>query len=227
MNRLYLRGMVQRQDDDTDQPLRFIVATEGKKADGLDLRMDGLNLERFRANPVVMYGHDYYGRDALPIGRAENIEVDGPNLLADTIFDPDDEFAQRVEAKYRGGFLNAVSVGFDIRSLDPDTGVVDEWEMIEYSAVPVPLDPDAVVESGRQRAIAFATALTEAREGKVLSQANKSLIEDAIANLSSLLAAANDDEPRGRADDGGLALDAALLGLQRQQALVARGPQPA
>lgn len=197
MSRMYLRGFAQRADD--DKPLRFIVATEGKKADGLDLRMDGLSLERFEANPVVMYGHDYYGRDSLPIGRAENIRIDGPNLLADTIFDPDDEFAQQVERKYRGGFLNAVSVGFDIRNLDPDTGVVDSWEMIEYSAVPIPLDPDAVVESGRQRALALATAFVEAREGKVLSSGNKQLVEQAIETLTSLLQATEkvDDEPRG------------------------------
>lgn len=199
-DRLYLRGIAQRAESDPDKPLRFIVATEGKKADGLDLRMSGLNLDRFRSNPVVMYGHDYWGRESLPIGRAENIEVDGPNLLADTIFDPDDEFAQRVEGKYRGGFLNAVSVGFDIRKIDPETGVVDEWEMIEYSAVPVPLDPDAVVESGRQRSLALATAFAEVRAGKVLSTKNKQLVEQAIETLTSLLATAEpdaDDEPRG------------------------------
>jgi hypothetical protein len=217
MSKLYLRGFAQRAEDDTAGPIRFVVATEGKKADGLDLRMDGLNLDRFRANPVVMYGHDYRGRDSLPIGRAENIEVDGPNLLADTIFDPDDEFAQRVEGKYRGGFLNAVSVGFDIRAIDPETGVVNEWEMIEYSAVPVPLDPDAVVESGRQRAIAFATALTEARDGGALDSGNRSLVEEAIETLSGLLSATekDDDEPRG------LAPAAARLRVEQMQRLAA------
>lgn len=198
MNRLYLRGFAQRAEgDDPERPMRFIVATEGKKADGLDLRMNGLNLDRFRANPVVMYGHDYWGRESLPIGRAENIEIDGPNLMADTVFDPDDEFAQRVEGKYRGGFLNAVSVGFDIRGIDPETGVVEEWEMIEYSAVPVPLDPDAVVESGRARALALATAFAETREGKVLSSKNKTLVTEAIETLQNLLTATEEeDEPR-------------------------------
>ncbi len=220
MSRLYLRGFAQRAEGETDGPMRFIVATEGKKADGLDLRMGGLNLDRFRANPVVMYGHDYWGRESLPIGRAENIEVDGPNLMADTIFDPDDEFAQRVEGKYRGGFLNAVSVGFDIRGLDPETGVVDEWEMIEYSAVPVPLDPDAVVESGRQ--LALATALSEMREGKTLSAKNKTLVEQAVEALNGLLSASekaakdDEDEPRG-----GLSVAAARLRVDHLERLAA------
>lgn len=217
MSRLYLRGFAQRADGDGDGPMRFIVATEGKKADGLDLRMDGLDLDRYRANPVVMYGHDYFGRDSLPIGRAENIEVDGPNLLSDTVFDPDDEFAQRVEAKYRGGFLNAVSVGFDIRGIDPETGVVDEWEMIEYSAVPVPLDPDAVVESGRARALAVASALAEAREGQALSTADRGAVEQAIEALTALLAPPDADDPP-RADDG-LSVAAARLGVEHLETL--------
>lgn len=198
MSRLYLRGIAQRAEADTDGPIRFVVATEGRKADGLNLRMDGLNLDRFLANPVVMYGHDYWGRESLPIGRAENVRVDGESLVADTVFDMDDEFAARVDGKYRGGFLNAVSVGFDIHEMDDETGDVTGWEMIEYSAVPVPMDPDAVVESGRQRAIAMASAIVDGREGKVLSTANQSAVQDAIDALKSLMSAAVPVEDDGR-----------------------------
>lgn len=222
MSRLYLRGFAQRAaDTPSDQPLRFIIATEGRKADGIDLRMDNLDLERFRANPVVMYGHDYWGRESLPIGRAENIDVDGPNLLADTIFDTDDDFARTVERKYRGGFLNAVSVGFDLRDVDPETGVPGEWELIEYSAVPIPLDPDAVVESGRQRSLALATAFAEAREGKVLSAANKQLVEEAIDTLTSLLSAADDDpdDPDRGVNGGGRSIAVDRLGVEHLETL--------
>lgn len=223
MNRLYLRGFAQRAEgDDPERPLRFIVATEGKKADGLDLRMSGLNLDRFRANPVVMYGHDYWGRESLPIGRAENIEVDGPNLLADTIFDPDDDFAQQVERKYRNGFLNAVSVGFDVRKIDPETGVVDEWEMIEYSAVPVPLDPDAVVESGRQRALALASAFSEARIGSALSSDSEALVKQTIETLTSLLP--TEEEPPiegGEGEPRGTSAAAARLRVEHMERLAA------
>lgn len=221
MSRMYLRGFAQRAegDESTEGPIRFIVATEGKKADGLDLRMDGLSLDRFRANPVVMYGHDYYGRDSLPIGRAENIEVVDGQLLADTVFDLDDEFAAQVDRKYRGGFLNAVSVGFDIRGFDPETGVVDAWEMIEYSAVPIPLDPDAVVKAGRQRAIAFATALAEAGDSGALTEGSRSVVEEAIAALTALLPTddpATADEPRD-----GMSLAAARLRAEHMERLAA------
>lgn len=142
----YLRGHVVRADG--DGPIRFVAATEGKKADGIDLRMDRLSLDRFRANPVILYGHTYWGRDSLPIGRSVGEEIDDDRLLIDVEFDRDDQFAAQVERKYRQRFLNAVSVGFDIRGLDQD-GVPDSWELLELSAVPVPLDPEALAESGR------------------------------------------------------------------------------
>lgn len=220
MNSVYLRGFAQRAEgDDPDGPIRFIIATEGMKADGLDLRMDGLNLDRFTSNPVVMYGHQYYGRDSLPIGRAENVTVDGSNLLADTIFDMDDEFAAAVARKYRGGFLNAVSVGFDIRGIDPETGVVNAWDLIEYSAVPVPLDPDAVVESGRQRTLALASAFAEVQSGNGLSDGNRTLVAEAIETLSGLLATDPEADPDG--EPRGLDTAAARLRLEQMERLAA------
>lgn len=53
-------------------------------------------------------------------------------------FDPDDEFARAIERKCRNGFLNTVSVGWDSRG--------DTNELLDISAVPVPGDPDALME---------------------------------------------------------------------------------
>ncbi len=163
MTTTYLRGFAERADNAPgDGPIRFVIATEGRKADGIDLRMDRLSLDRYLANPVVMYGHDYWGRESLPIGRAENVHVDGDRLLADAVFDLDDPFAAQVDRKYRGGYLNAVSVGFDLRGFDNATGVPDSWELLEFSAVPIPLDPDALVESGRAALRALNVQIREA-----------------------------------------------------------------
>ncbi len=135
--------------------LRFIAATEGVKGDGIDLRMAGARLERFRRNPVFGYGHSYRGRGDLPIGRGVSTEVDGSRLLIDVEFDQGDEFAKEVERKYRSGFLHAVSIGFDVAKWQDGKGsywsggVAEEWELTELSAVPVPMDDLAVVEAGR------------------------------------------------------------------------------
>ncbi|WP_116048591.1 hypothetical protein [Amycolatopsis palatopharyngis] len=218
MTRVYLRGYAVRDTEDTDGPVPFVLATEGRKADGLDLRMDTLDLERFRSNPVLMYGHDYFGREALPIGRVDDPKTDGGRLLGGLVFDRNDDFAVKVEHKIRNRFLNAVSVGFDAHDID-DAGVPARWELFETSVVPLPMDPDATADDGRS--LALARALSNVRAGKVLSTKNITLVEDAITALTALMesAAKADDEDDGR---GAPTTPARLAAAQRRLALAER-----
>jgi hypothetical protein len=155
MTLAYTRAYLDRNSASDTGPLRFVAATEGRKGDSIDLRMSGARLDRYRANPVVLYGHRYYSREDLPIGRGTNVAVEGDRLMIDVVFDAADEFAQTVERKYRSGFLNAVSIGFDVIAWEGDQGsywtggVAEQWELLELSAVPVPMDAHAVVQTGR------------------------------------------------------------------------------
>lgn len=152
----YTRAYVDR-DAGGEDVLRFVGATEGEKGDGISLRMDGAMLDRYRSNPIFGWGHRYGGRDSLPIGRSDRTEVDDKKrLMFDIAFDREDAFAAEVERKYRARFLNAVSIGFAVLEWeDPKTqdywrgGVATQWELYELSAVPLPMDASAVVESGR------------------------------------------------------------------------------
>lgn len=138
-------------------PLRVVMASEGRQADGIDLRMSGAQLDRYRGNPVLGYGHSYYGRANLPIGRTapDSIAVDGVLLAGELEFDPGDEFAREVERKMRSGYLNAVSIGFDVIEWESENdnywrgGVATKWELTELSVVPVPMDANAIVTAGR------------------------------------------------------------------------------
>lgn len=159
MDHHYRYGTLTRADDNDDGTLRVVFANEGKMGDGLDLKMEGVRLDRYRANPVVGYGHNYWGRNGLPIGRAESVEVADGRLEGDIRFDPDDEFAAAVDRKYRAGYLNAFSIGFEVHAKPDDDGVVDDWELYELSAVPIPMDPDAIVAAGRAAAASTAVDL--------------------------------------------------------------------
>jgi len=149
-------GHVDRASVREGAPLRVVMATEGRKADGIDLRMSGADLARFRGNPVLGYGHSYWGRGNLPIGRVdpESITVDTDSLSGALEFDAGDEFAREVERKMRDGFINAVSIGFDVLKWEGGNGdywrggVAEEWELTELSVVPVGMDAKALV--GRQ-----------------------------------------------------------------------------
>ena len=161
----FLRSYVERADGDAiggeaGEPIWFVATTEGRKADGLDLQMDKLRLDRFEANPVIGYGHNYWGRDSLPIGRGVDIKVEAPALRIAVGFDQKDPFATTIEQKVRDGYLNAMSVGFDAWDID-ENGVPAAWELFESSVVPIPMDPDALAEVGRAAVRDFRGALDE------------------------------------------------------------------
>ena len=152
----FIRAYYERADDEDDdsKPLPFIASTEGVKGDGFDLRADSWDLSRFKRNNLVLWGHDFFG-DRLPIGKAD-AKVDGKLLRADITFDPDDEFAQQVARKYRNGFLNAVSVSWD--------AIDGKNHLLEISAVPIPMDPDALMERQKRGLADIGKTLTKILE---------------------------------------------------------------
>lgn len=107
-------------------------------------------LERFAANPVVLWSHDSYG---LPIGKAEDVRVDGSVLRGRITFATAqaNPLAERVWQGVSEGSLNAVSIGFKPgRSVAEDRNgqqvrVLTDCELFEVSVVPLPANPDAVM----------------------------------------------------------------------------------
>ena len=152
-----LRGYTRANSDEPGTPISFVASTSGVKRDGYSIDLAQMSLDNFRLNPVFLWVHDYYGRN-LPIGRVTKIEYRKRDkvLLAQVVFDQDDEFALKVESKYRRGFLNAVSIGWIAHEYDEDTRTITVSELLELSGVPVPGDSDALME--RQRLAVAAVA---------------------------------------------------------------------
>lgn len=172
----YARAYVDRTrtaDDDPDAPIHVVASTSGRKADGLDLVIEGVDLDRFLRNPVILWAHDH--RTRPPIGRAPDTRVEDGKLVSALEFDPADEFARGVSRKYRTGFLSAVSIGFDFEydAWDPETGRVEAWELHEISGVPVPMDADAL-KVGR---CASCAAAETGAGGRLTETADDDLVE--------------------------------------------------
>ena len=156
----YLRAL-RADNQSSDGPIAFIASTEEVASDGLIIAAEGWDLKRFKSNPLVLWAHDWFG-NRPPIGKADaSIDKEARVLRAEVTFDQGDPFAVDIERKYREGFLNAVSVGFDIKELngkaitDPGAwvpaeggklNVVTKSELLEISAVPIPADPKALAE---------------------------------------------------------------------------------
>jgi HK97 family phage prohead protease len=154
----YFRAYRADQQEESG-PLRFIAATESVARDGMIIDSSGWQLDNYRANPVVLWAHDYTGHRP-PIGRADiSVDSETGNLMADIVFDSGDPFAADVERKYRTGFMNAVSVGWNTVEMKPSgdgrsLGTVTRAELLDISAVPVPGDPGALIEREKRGLLA-------------------------------------------------------------------------
>lgn len=135
-----------------DQPrsIRFRITSGNPDRDRDTIAPAGWQLDNYRKNPVVMFGHDYA---SLPIAKATLIESSADGLSSVAEFAPADvyPFAETVHQMVRGGFLNAASVGFRPMAwvYNEDRKGVDysEQELLEWSIVPVPANAEALVEA--------------------------------------------------------------------------------
>ena len=128
----------------------FILSDESVNTYGFRVLMDGAEIEQFRRNPVMFYNHDEW---SVPIGRWENIRVDGGKLLADPVFDTEDENARKIAGKVERGFLRMASIGFRVvETSDDPTKVlpgqklptVTRWQLREASIVGIGANHNAL-----------------------------------------------------------------------------------
>lgn len=86
----------------------FVLHDESINTYGFRMLTSGANLSEFKKNPVMLLNHDDW---SLPIGRWENIRIEGTQILADPVFDLKDERASQVADKVERGFIKAASIG--------------------------------------------------------------------------------------------------------------------
>lgn len=120
-------------------PKEVVISTSGLNSYGSRVMTAGLDTSQYCRNPVLLWMHRR-GGDNMPIGRMENLRVDGDRLIGTPKFDEKDEFAKKIATKWEDGYLNMCSAGIEI---------------LEYST-----DPSMLVQ-GQTRATATASKLVE------------------------------------------------------------------
>jgi len=153
----------EKANDYPDGVLPFVLTERVVDRDSEVIEPAGAKVQNFLKNPVFLWVHDLR---SLPIGRIipETLKITPQRVTADVKFDMDDPFARLVYHKYKNGFLNAGSIRFlpisysDRPVLDGQRGrTYKEWELLEFSAVPVPANPNALVQrkefEGDERAL--------------------------------------------------------------------------
>lgn len=108
------------------------------------------NADEFLRNPVVLWAHQ---RALPPIGTCSKLEVNADCIIAETTFSQSSAFAVDVFKLYAEGVLRGWSIGFVPRRTMrlaanvalPEGGLCySEWDLLEYSAVPIPENPQAL-----------------------------------------------------------------------------------
>ncbi len=131
----------------------FIISTAARDRDNDIIAMDGWDLKNYNENPVVLWAHRY---GEPPVGKALNTRIDADSLKSEAKFTPKDlnPFGYMIGQMYKEGYLNAVSVGFNpteykwAEDEDRPWGIdYAKQELLEYSAVPVPANPDALTDA--------------------------------------------------------------------------------
>ena len=133
-----------------------MITAEVRDRDGDIVRAAGVHLDNFRNNPVVLFAHNDHD---LPVARSlEERVLPGKGIVARFQFPPPGTSARadEIHRLWAAGYLNAVSIRFmpikyeDLETEDEQDEYrgagkdFQEWELIEYSIVPLPANQDAL-----------------------------------------------------------------------------------
>lgn len=91
-----------------------IISNSRVNCYGSRVLTSGIDLTQFKRNPVLLWMHRRAYGDNMPIGRVENLRIEGDNLIGTPIFDENDEFAKKIAQKWEDNFLRMASAGIDI-----------------------------------------------------------------------------------------------------------------
>ena len=134
-----------------------VIAANERARTAPEIDLTGLRFDNYRRNPVVMWAHDSTGRSpsgGLPIGRTLSISrTDDGGIVAEFEFLDDDPFAQRIRNAWDRGFLQAASISWlPVETRPAEGGGIRDIraELLEWSIVSVPADPDALRETHRR-----------------------------------------------------------------------------
>jgi len=183
------KSMPMEVKSNSSNNLVFKISTNIPDRDEDILEPQGVKLENYRANPCVLFAHNY---ENLPVGRSVRETVYPDYIESEVEFAPT-EFAQDVRKLCEGGFLRAASVGFIGHKFEPIEGSkygkrYTEWELLEWSVVPVPSNFGSLIQNAKSKGVnldAMEKELSqlEQKAGAAISAKNRAMMEEAMGHM--------------------------------------------
>lgn len=204
------KGVMRRKElpveilDLGERRVQFTISREVVDRDGDILRASGVDLTNYYKNMVFLSFHNT--RD-FPLGKTEKVWVEGDRVKAIVYFPTLDELSSNPEYAsekarlvdftyfcYKTKMLNAVSVGFiPLEWTETKTGYdITKWELLEFSAVAVPANQDAIAEAVKSFGEDFTKSFIVnektvfEKSGKKISAETRKVLDDIKAKCDRL-----------------------------------------
>lgn len=190
------KGILNKKDvsiiteDLGDRSVQFTISKEVVDRDGDILRASGCDFTNYMKNPVFL---SFHNSREFPLGKVTKFWVEGNSVKAIVYFptleelstDPNNvsEKARLVDfcyCCYKTGMLNAVSVGFiPLEWTETKDGYdITKWELLEFSAVAVPANQDAIAEAVKSFGEDFTKQfITEEKSGRKISAQTRAILD--------------------------------------------------
>lgn len=174
-----------------DRSVQFTISKEVVDRDGDILRAGGVDFTNYMKNPVFLGFHNSHD---FPLGKVTKFWVEGDSVKAIVYFPTLEELSSdpalaSEKAKlidfsyyaYKNGLMNAVSVGFiPLEWTETRTGYdITKWELLEFSAVAVPANQDAIAEAVKSFGLDESVVkdfFTTQKSGKRISAETKEIL---------------------------------------------------
>ena len=177
-------------EDIGERSVLFTISKEVVDRDGDILRASGVDFSNYMKNPVFL---SFHNSREFPLGKVIKFWVEGNEVKAIVYFptleelstDPNNasEKAKLVDFTYhcyKTGMLNAVSVGFiPVEWIETENGYdILKWELLEFSAVAVPANQDAIAQAVKSFGNDFAKSfITEEKSGRKISAQTRAILD--------------------------------------------------
>lgn len=159
------RAMKDKPKYQGERTYRYVMSTENAVGFFRDVvKVSGWDLDDFKKRQQpFLYGHNV-ADNRPPLGRMDKVKKEkmpyGRVLAGDAVFTPEgmSEFNDMIHDMVEGGFMPGGSVGFNvlqarkpteremksISNVNEFSSIIERAQLVEFSAVPVGMDPDAV-----------------------------------------------------------------------------------
>jgi len=169
---LFKQFIAKTEVDSDERTVTGIISTSTVDRHKDVMLPKGGDFEKYLKNPVVLWAHEYHDTPVaktLWLKRNKN-EIRAKMRFAEETISPR---AEEIYQFYKQGYLNAFSIGYlphDSHAPTPEEikkqpdwakakNIIDKWELLEFSAVPVPANQDALVTAVKTKELKISSEM--------------------------------------------------------------------